>query len=105
MAQHISTKLDMKQVLISSIEFYFLQLISQQICPFWHPIDWSATVISVIHHYIHYQHTKVPYCVSKANLGLFLQFCFLKAMFTYLCPTLTMLKIEINAVHIVKYIH
>ena len=59
MAQHISTKLDMKQVLISSIEFNFLQPISQQICPSW-LIDWSATVISVIHHYIHYQNTKVP---------------------------------------------
>ena len=30
------------------------------------------------------QHTKVPLCVSKANLGLLLQFCFLDAMFTYL---------------------
>ena len=54
MAQHISMKLDMKQVLISSIEFNFLQPISQQICPSWLPIDRSATVISAIHHYIHY---------------------------------------------------
>ena len=86
MAQHISTKLDMKQALISSIEFNFLQPISQQICPSWLPIDWSATVISAIHHYIHYQHTKVSLCViaSKANLGLLLQFCFLDAKFTYL---------------------
>ena len=70
MAQHISTKLDMKQVVISSIEFNFLQPISQQICPSWLQFDWTATVISAIHHYIHYQHTKVPLCVSKANLGL-----------------------------------
>ena len=83
MAQHISTKLDMKQVLISSIEFNFLQPISQQICLSWLPIDWSASVISAIHHYIHHQHTKVPLCVSKANLGLLLQFCFLDAIFTY----------------------
>ena len=84
MAQHISTKLDMKQVVISSIEFNFLQPISQQICPSWLKFDWTATVISAIHHYIHYKHTKVPLCVSKANLGLLLQFCFLDAMFTYL---------------------
>ena len=84
MAQHISMKLDMKQVLISSIEFNFLQPISQQICPSWLPIDKSETVIPAIHHYILYQHTKVPLCVSKANLGLLLQFCFLDAMFTAL---------------------
>ena len=84
MAQHISTKLDMKQVLISSIEFNFLKPISQQICPSWLTINWSATVISAIHYYIHYQHTKVPFCLSKANLGLLLQFCFLDAMFTFL---------------------
>ena len=84
MAQHISTKLDMKQALISSIEFNTLQSFSQQICPSWLPIDWSATGISAINHYIHYQHTKVPFCVSKANLGLLLKFCFLDAMFTYL---------------------
>ena len=82
MAQHILT--DMEQVLISSIEYNFLQTISQQICPSWLPIDWSATVISVIHHFIPYLHTKVSLCVSKANLGLLLQFCFLGAMFTYL---------------------
>ena len=84
MAQHISTKLEMKQVLISSIEFNFLQPISQQICPSWLSIDWSATVISAIHHYINYQHTKVPLRVTKANLGLLLQFCFLDDMLTYL---------------------
>ena len=84
MAQPISMKLDMKQVLISSIEFNFLQPISQHICPFWLPIDRSATVISATHHYILYQHTKVPLCVSKANLDLLLQFCFLDDMFTYL---------------------
>ena len=44
MAQPISMKLDMKQVFISSIEFNFLQPISQQICPSWLPIDRSATV-------------------------------------------------------------
>ena len=80
MAKHISTKLDMKQVLMSSIEFNFLQPISQQICPPWLPIDWSASVISAIHHYIHYQ----PLCVNKANLGLLLQFCFLEYIFIYL---------------------
>ena len=37
-----------------------------------------------IHHYINYQHIKVPLCVSKVNLGLLLQFFFLDAMFTYL---------------------
>ena len=84
MAQPISTKLYMKQVLISSIAFNFLQPISQQICPFWLPIDRPATAKSAIHHYIQYQHTKVPLCGSKANLGLLLQFCFLDAMFTYL---------------------
>ena len=84
MAQHISTKLDMKQVLISSIDCNFLQPIRQQICPSRLPIDWSATVIPATHHYIHYQHTKVALCVSKANLGLLLQFRFLNAMFTYL---------------------
>ena len=84
MAQSISMKLDMKQVFISSIEFNFLQRISQQICPSWLPIDRSATVISAIHHYILYHHTKVPLCVSKANLGLLLQVCFLDDMFTYL---------------------
>ena len=84
MAQHISMKLDMKQVLISSIQFNFFQPISQQICPSWLQIDWSATVTSAINHYIHYQHTKVPLCVSKANLGLLLHFFFRDAMFTYL---------------------
>ena len=84
MAQHISTKLNMKQVLVSSIEFNFLQPISQLICPSWLPIDWSATVISAIHHYIHYQHKKVPLWASKAKLGLLLQFCFLDAMLSYL---------------------
>ena len=84
MTQHISMKFDTKQVLISSIEFNFLQSISHQICPSWLPIDWSATVISAIHQYIHYQHTKVSLWVSKANLGLLLQFYFLDAMFTYL---------------------
>ena len=84
MAQHISTKLDMNQVFISSIEFNFLGPISQQICPSWLPIDWSATVISAIHRFIHYQHKKVSWSVSKANLGLLLQFCFLDAMSTYL---------------------
>ena len=79
MAQPISIKLHMKQVFISSIE-----PISQQICPSWLPIDRSATGISAIHHYILYQHTKVALCVSKANLGLLLQFCFLDDMFTYL---------------------
>ena len=84
MAKHISTRLDMKQMLISFIEFNFLQPISQQIYPSWLPIDWSATVISAINHYIHYQHTKVSLCVSMANLGLLLQLCFLDNMFTYL---------------------
>ena len=84
MAQHILTKLVMKQVRISSIDFNFLKPISQQICPSWLPIYWSAAVISAIHHYIHYQHTKVPLFVSKANLGLLLLFFFLDAMFTYL---------------------
>ena len=84
MAQHISRKFDSKQELISSIEFNYLLPISQQICPSWLSIDWSATIISAIHHYIHYQHTKVPLCVNKANLGLLLQFCFLDAMRTYL---------------------
>ena len=76
MAQPNMMKLDMKEVFISSIEFNFLQPISQQICPSWLPIDRSATVISAIHHYILYQHTKVPLCVSKANVGLLLQFSF-----------------------------
>ena len=84
MAQHISTKLDMKQVLIYFIGFNFLQPISQQICPSWLPIDLSERVISAIHHNTHYQYTKVTLCVSKANLGLLLQFCFLDALFTYL---------------------
>ena len=84
MAQHLSMKLDMKQVLISSIELNFPQPISQQICSSWLPIDRSTRFISAIHHYILYQHTKVPLCVSKANLGLLLQFCSLDAMITYL---------------------
>ena len=84
MDQPISMKLDMKQVFISSIEFNFLQPISQQICPSWLPIDRSAKVISAIHHYILYQHTKITLCVRKANLGILLQFCVLDDMFTYL---------------------
>ena len=100
MAQHISTKLDMKQMLVSSIEFNFLQPISQQICPSWLPIDWSATVImnEWMNDLYFLQCTESKkmnpslYSLSahksaimrKTHFGLLLQFCFLDAMFTSL---------------------
>ena len=74
MAQHISMKLDMKQVIISSIEFNFLQPISQQICPSWLPIDRSATVISAQGFFLSILWPKFGYIPNGKSYLFFPQF-------------------------------